>query len=361
MASRRFSGGGRGTSLSRRCLPSLLCVAIAALAGAACASSNSTSHGAGADAGSLATYGDSGATDGFVAPSDDATPVLTLGDSGLPAFAGCATTTQQATLAPLDLYFMLDTSGSMDDLVAAGQSKWSAVVAAMKAFVGAPAAAGVGVGMQYFPLTAAGVPSSCTTSAQCGSAGPCLLAICSGVQQTLPCNTSADCPRRSACVAVGTCQNDPNYLCAYPGASQCGSDPNGFPLGACNVITSSACVLGDSCAAQDYQTPAVAIALLPGVAPAVTASLAARSPQGNTPTSAALQGAVDEAAAYARANPGHRVVAVLATDGIPDECAPTVTAVAQIAAAGLAGTPSVKTFAIGVFTPSDVASGTAAL
>jgi Mg-chelatase subunit ChlD len=333
---------------------------MAALAAAACGASSGNHSGADGGAG---TTGDGAGTDGSVGLSDDSGNVLNLSETGgsADAFAGCATTTQKATLAPLDLYFMLDTSGSMDDLVAAGQSKWSSVVAAMTAFVNDSASAGIGVGLQYFPLTAAGVPSSCTSSAQCGAAGPCLLSLCSGLNQTVPCNTDADCPRRSTCVPIGQCQYDHNFLCPNPGAAQCGPDPNGFPLGTCDVLPSSTCVFGDSCVAQDYQTPAVPIALLPGVAATVTASLAAHQPEGNTPTSAALQGAINEASSYARANPGHSVVAVLATDGIPDECAPTIAAIAQIAAVGLAGTPSIKTFTIGVFTPSDVPSGTMAL
>jgi hypothetical protein len=161
---------------------------------------------------------------------------------------------------------------------------------------------------------------------------------------------------------VGECQNDHDALCFGPGTTQCGNDANGFPLGACQAISSSVCVAGDSCNAPDYSTPAVPIQPLPGAASAVTSWLATLQPQGNTPTAAALQGAIDGAKAYASANPGHTVVAVLATDGIPDECMPTsIAGVAQIAAGGVSGTPSIKTFAIGVFAPNDVSSGTAAL
>jgi len=46
----------------------------------------------------------------------------------------------------------------------------------------------------------------------------------------------------------------------------------------------------------------------------------------------------------------------LATDGLPTECTPTdIDPVAAIAAAGLAATPSIETFVIGVFGPDDVA------
>ena len=102
------------------------------------------------------------------------------------------------------------------------------------------------------------------------------------------------------------------------------------------------------------QLIAIAAASLPAAGAAIKASLAAHNPNGNTPTSQALAGAIDQAKAYAKANPGHAVVAVLATDGQPDECNPDdASGIAALAAAALAGTPSVKTFVIGVFTQGD--------
>src|SRR5579872_2707505 len=349
-------------------------VAIAAvLVGAACGSDN-TELGHQADAG----HGGQGPGSGDGAATGDAGPLVTVGDDGptfgdgaLPdSFVGCATDTEQATLAPLDLYFMLDTSGSMDDLVAAGQSKWSSVVTAINAFVNDPASAGIGVGLQYFPLTAAGLPASCTASAQCGAAGPCVLSICTTDPQqvpgVVPCDTAADCKGQPClngpcqCARVGVCHNDHNSLC-YPG-SNCANDTNNFPLGTCDPLTTSTCMLADSCTVGDYAKAAVPVGALPGVAAAISSSLAAHQPGGNTPTAAALAGAIDGAATYAVAHPGHSVVAVLATDGIPDECTPSdIPTIARFAATGLANSPTVKTFAIGVFTPDDVASGTSAL
>jgi hypothetical protein len=312
----------------------------------------------GGDGSTDGSYSSSGANGGY---GDDASLALDGSSSAPGTFTGCAATTLTATLEPLDLFFMIDSSGSMDDLVAAGQSKWSAVVAAMTAFVNDQASVGLGVGLQYFPLPASGVPATCTTNAQCGSAGPCVLALCSNLNATLPCASQSDCPRFSSCVTVGYCHEDHNYLCPGPGTAQCGADVNGFPLGTCDVMAGSTCALGDSCSAADYSAPAVAIASLPAVASSVISSLGAHSPAGSTPTSAALQGAIDQASTYAAAHAGHTVVAVLATDGIPDECAPSVAAVAQIAATGLAKKPSIKTFAIGVFTPDDVTTGTSDL
>jgi hypothetical protein len=114
----------------------------------------------------------------------------------------------------------------------------------------------------------------------------------------------------------------------------------------------------DSCITADYATPDVEIAPLPGVGSAITASLAAHGPSTGTPTGPALQAAVDHAKAWATTHPGHVVIAVLATDGEPDECLPKDQAgIAAIAAAALAGTPSIKTFAIGTFAQADIPSG----
>jgi hypothetical protein len=292
------------------------------------------------------------------------------------AFVGCATQSVQAKPIPLDLYFMLDTSGSMDDLVANGQSKWSQVSAAIAAFASDSASAGLGMGVQYFPLAAAGVPASCSSDAECGASGPCITAMCDDGSAT-PCQSDDDC-FAAFCLPVAACADDLNTLCSVPGTS-CGKDANGFALGACQV-TAGACANGDSCAERDYETPAVGIDSLSSVGPAILRSLSTHLPHGDTPTVAALQGAIQGAEAYATAHPGHKVVAVLATDGMPNEvmdqnsnqCATaspssasgpgsTIAEVAAVAAAGLAMTPAVQTFGIGVFTPDDLASGTSAL
>jgi hypothetical protein len=307
-----------------------------------------------------------GVSDGGSAGFGDAFSGGGVGEASLlDSFVGCASTSQQAKELPLDLAFMLDTSGSMNDLAAAHTSKWSAVVSAMNAFVTDPASAGIGVGLQYFPLVQAGVPSSCTSGTQCGSAGPCALGACLPLQPNggvLGCDDVTGCPKGQSCYKIGACSGDANAPCNSFGMA-CAPDQNNFDLGTCvGPYTSSYCLGGDSCAAQDYSKQAVAIAPLPGAAAAVATSLAGHSPQGNTPTAAALTGVIQGARAYATAHPTDSVVAVLATDGQPDECTPTDTAgIAQIAAAGLAGSPSIKTFAIGVFTPDAVTAGTQVL
>lgn len=71
-------------------------------------------------------------------------------DSGSGGFSGdsgsCAAESQTADLVPLDLYIMLDRSGSM--LTNGG---WGPVKTALDGFVADTASAGIGVGLAYFP------------------------------------------------------------------------------------------------------------------------------------------------------------------------------------------------------------------
>jgi hypothetical protein len=337
---------------------------------AAMAGQNGMPNGGSPSSDGSASSGAAAAGNSVLTLGDAAAGPASVGDGAPDAFLGCASTTQQATRLPLDLYFILDASESMDDLVTATRSKWQAVSSAIESFVSDPNSAGLGFGLQYFPLTAKGFPGSCSSSAACGAQGICFLQICYD-QSQFPCNTDRDCPGRF-CGPVGACENDKNYLCIP--TQPCTVDANGFSLGACQPLATSTCIGSDDCNEVDYATPAVGVATLPGVAAAVASSLAANSPRGSTPTQAALQGAIDGARAVASAHPDHTVVVVLATDGLPDEipdgqgvCTAANTQqsaddmVAQVAATALAGTPSIKTFAIGVFTPDDAVSGTATL
>ena len=198
------------------------------------------------------------------------------------------------------MYIMLDQSGSMSDSVQGG-TKWSAVTGAINGFMALPASTGVGVGIQYFPLSS-GIMCNpdpfCFVDGDCGpqACGPCFGAV------------------------------PPNLP--------------GFCMGALD---------GDSCVVADYATPDVAIAELPGVATAITGSMMAHSPSGGTPTAPALQGAIDHATGHAVANPDHVVIVVLATDGDPTSCSPTdIPGIQNIAASGFNANPSIITFVIGV-------------
>src|SRR4029079_12167929 len=110
-------------------------------------------------------------------------------------------------------------------------------------------------------------------------------------------------------------------------------------------------VQGDSCTLGDYATPAVAVGTLPALAGAITTSLGQRAPGGNTPTSAALAGAINRAQQQLAAAPGHTVAVLFATDGLPTECDTNIQNIKGVAAQGAAA--GVKTFVIGVFAQNE--------
>lgn len=285
----------------------------------------------------------------------------------------CGASTQKVTALPLDLFIMLDTSGSMNNMVAQNVSKYAAVKTALTNFVNDAASAGIGVGIQFFPLLASGEPATCTTNSQCkGPSDSCFYAakLCNDFSAGLfACNSTTDCILNgllgAKCATSGRCQNDSSYICANVGGA-CGKDSSGFDLGACQTWTAGTCADGDSCVQADYANAAVGINTLPGNAAAIVTALNGRTPNGGTGTLSALQGAIQQAQARQLAYPDHTVAVVLATDGLPDECDPAAAAlpaaqqmakyvsdIQAVAAAGASGVLPIKTFVIGVFTTAD--------
>jgi hypothetical protein len=335
---------------------------------AACSATNNTDNGLGASGGTGGSTASDASTGTGGSISTGGTGIIGVeagggGGGGLSDGSACTSELQKGTQAPLDMYVMLDISGSMDDTTGSGTSsptKWDAVKQAFTNFLGDSQSAGLGVGIQYFPLLKSGVPSSCTTNNQCiNSSGPCgFPAACQSSfnqAQLVPCSTNADCSAPGdRCLELGVCANAPAYVC-YPinSATACGAG-NG------NCILQGTCINQDSCQVTDYSTPAVPIGTLPGVAAAIEQSLATESPNGDTPTGPALQGAISYAESWAQQNPSHKVIAVLATDGIPTECpvapatTPDINQIAGYAAQGVQN--GVDTFVIGVFGPNDTQS-----
>jgi hypothetical protein len=247
-------------------------------------------------------------------------------------------------------------------MTATQATKWDAVKLALESFLTDSASAGLGVGLQYFPLQKTTLPASCSNDAQCGDSAPCFLKFCSTYTDFVPCTVNSDCQASATeyygpCTPIGRCSKDQDYFCSLPG-KDCAPGPNNEDLGACQTATSSICTNTTSCDVAQYTTPATSIAALPGAAAGLVASIDAQMPGGNTPTAPALTGAIAQARAWATAHPDHRVVSVLATDGLPTECTPTaINSVAALARAGVTGTPSINTFVIGVFGPTDVSNG----
>jgi hypothetical protein len=114
----------------------------------------------------------------------------------------------------------------------------------------------------------------------------------------------------------------------------------------------------DSCDAQDYSTPDVQIDVLPGVGPYILDAYDGWNPGANTPMRPALEGAIMYAEQWQADHPGNRIIVVLVTDGVPNGCGDPpepsdqmregVGRIAEVAAAGLAGNPSIRTFVLGI-------------
>jgi uncharacterized protein YegL len=104
----------------------------------------------------------------------------------------------------------------------------------------------------------------------------------------------------------------------------------------------------NDCSDSTYRPLAVSVAELPAQATAVTASIQTTTPTGGTPMRPALQGVLWSATEYQDANPTHKVIVVLATDGDPSGCSGnTVAGTAEMAARAL-NYNGVQTYVIAV-------------
>lgn len=204
---------------------------------------------------------------------------------------------------PVAMYVMIDQSGAMGDpLPGGGGTRWDALEQGLGSHV-AGASASTQVGVQYYGLpSATSCPTSCILDADCGTCGPCIIIT--------------------------------------PGFGMCSG------------------AASDSCVAADYATPDVEIGPAPSVTNAITASLSVHGPSGTRTTSAALQGAVDHAGAFAAAHLGTDVLAVLVTGGDPVACDPSLAAIDAIAAGGT--TDGVRTAVVSMGATRSFADGVAA-
>src|SRR5262249_37939780 len=141
------------------------------------------------------------------------------------------------------------------------------------------------------------------------------------------------------------------------------ADCGGSACGPCDAnagLCVGAVTATDSCDAADYSVAEVPIQPLPGVAQAITTAMGNHMPSTGTPTSAALQGAINYAQTWAAAHPSHLTVVAFATDGIPSGCDTDLGHIDAIAASGLSAMPSIKTFVIGVGSSLQALDGIAA-
>jgi hypothetical protein len=213
--------------------------------------------------------------------------------------SACASDVHEGERLPLDMYFVVDTSGSMNEKVTGG-TKWSVVSGSLVAFLNDPANADIGTGIGYFPAVNPAAPATCATDPDCTTAAG----------------------------NFGTCVQ--GIVIPFLGCIGC------------------YCSLADACSVPTYAVPSVPLSLPPNH-PAVVADIGKHGPGGGTPTRPALEGGMQYANSWAAANPGRNTIVVLATDGDPTGCQTNaVQDSANIAAAGLAGPNHIKTFVIGV-------------
>jgi hypothetical protein len=233
----------------------------------------------------------------------------------------CLAQTETGKLFPLDMYVMLDQSGSMDETIGlfGSVTRFAAATNGLTQFFDNPSSDGIGVGIQFFPLhvTPLDQLKQCPSVSDCDSATVCLITVTSNY--CVPsCQGASDCPK-SDCVMDGS-------------------------QGACYP---------DSCDAADYSKPEVDIAPLPGVKDQILNAMASHGPSTATPTVPALTGALSFAREHAKTHPTRKTIVVLATDGMPTVCpesdsAALVSMTEKAAADGMAATPAVQTFVIGL-------------
>jgi hypothetical protein len=246
-----------------------------------------SSGGTGGKTGGAAGQGATSAGGSLITPVDSGigTVTGTPDDAGLFGDSACAGDIRESERLPLDMYFLLDTSGSMNEQVQGG-SKWQVVSGALVTFLQDAANSDIGVGIGYFPLSP---PNNCM-------------------------------PGQAGCTCIT------------------------IPIVNLNLCVPNA---GGSCNAPDYAMPSVPLATPPNHA-AVVADIAKHGPGGGTPTRPALEGAVQYATSWAQST-GRKTVIVLATDGDPTGCTQNAPQdVANVAAAALAGAQRLQTFVVGV-------------
>jgi hypothetical protein len=284
-------------------------------------------------------FGDGGVADGSV-PNP-------LGEAN-----ACVTEAHQAMRVPVDLLLLLDISGSMEESAGGTQSKWTAMHDALVTFIKDPMSTGLGVGLETFP----------PPSKKCATNGECVGGYCEekGVcnPPNLVATTEVACNDNGLMCALDNCTK--YGICAKSGLRCVGMCAAGE---VCNPRPKF-CVIPDAgCDANAYQTPIVAVADLPGAGPALETAMAGIVPQGTTPTTPAVTGALTHLRTRATANPDRKQVLVLATDGLPTECTGRNSLIqAQTALrTGNMGAPAIPTYVIGIFGSNQITRAQPAL
>jgi len=310
----------------------------------------------GGGAGGSSGQGGAGGTFSFDTP--DAGPAVIAP----PAGPACAEeTVRKAEPTPIDLLLLVDRSGSMDAMLATGETKWMAMRTALNAFITSPKSVGLGVGLQYFPRTSLPGRAACMTDADCGTVGGrCLvqkhcMEADGKTGQNSCMNTDAACnggiDRGARCLPIGHCMAGGAFC--FVGGKACANGDT--------CVGQSLCVFAPgACSPEIYATAQVPIAELPGAASKLMTTVQQTGTGAGTPMHPASIGALQYLKNHAGANGGRKVVLVMATDGLPASCSETTdvgtatAAIADVLAAGRAQEPRISTYVIGIMSPKEM-------
>jgi hypothetical protein len=286
--------------------------------------------------------------DGFVfSVPDAAAGQPPAGDGG-----SCAFQSFTGKRAPVDLLVLADASSSMADKVTGGtRSKWLSSHDALVAFARDPGSAGLGLGLQFFPL--AGNGTACASSSDCGLGLACeqrRVCLTPGMPPgdapgCGPLGPFTLCPSTSTCSPIGSCSMT-GLDCGNIGAA-C---PGGLAGDTCQPQPLTCQSAADVCTPASYQNLAAPIADLPGAALAFVRTLSMRRPGGATPMSEGVIGSLNHLHARLTAMPGRRAALIVATDGVPSGCSnQDIPAIADaIYTAAHSFSPPIPTYVIGV-------------
>ncbi len=262
----------------------------------------------------------------------------------------CVSFEATAEQTQVDLFILLDSSGSMEFAIEEGKniSKWSEVVSALSSFLVDPGLSGSGAGIAFFPRVRPEVPNFCYSDDTCGDPDSCAPFGLCWPSGDAPCQTQQHCVDADlpddVCEPLGLCQDNPDMICLINDPQTCGDAP---------CLEGGYCTNTASCDPTSYAVEEVVA--LPIGAPTLITAMSTRSLEGSTPTLPALEGVIDSAADWSQQS-AHKTIVVLATDGLPTTCDPSLDSfdtngaigeVPEAAADGLVR--GVQTFVIGVF------------
>lgn len=251
--------------------------------------------------------------------------------------------------ADVDIFVLMDFSASMDRQIEFGSTKKDAVTNAVEAFVNEESSRGLGVSLTFLPFDDSDYPQRCVDQDRCE--GRCILGgVCRGEGPQNTCEQDSHCEPGQYCQLNGSCPGSFPFGGACVEGEFCAPEP----LTAC--VLNGRCENPPLCGVESYLAPSVAVSMLPQAARPIVQSMRSRSPGGTTPTLPALAGVIEQARARSRNRPERTVVVLLATDGLPSSCDPSVVpgepataieAPERVAAGGAAD--GIRTYVIGVF------------